>query len=96
MKHTAGPWKVMRHANTFQIVTENGIALVVRPGAIPHQPDAELIALSPELWNELRDLVDRLDRDVPLHACPGFDCATCARPNTQTARALLAKIEAPA
>lgn len=41
----------------------------------------------------LRDLIERLDRDVPAHACPGFDCATCARPNTADARALLAKIE---
>lgn len=41
-------------------------------------------------WEALRNLVERLDRDVPRHACPGFDCATCARPNISDAREAVA------
>ncbi len=46
-----------------------------------------------ELVNVLRYLVERLERAVPAHACPGSDCAICARPNTSDARALLRRID---
>lgn len=53
-----------------------------------------------KLIEHLTDLCDRLERDVPAHACPGFDrfkplevCPDCARPSTADARALLDAIE---
>ena len=55
-----------------------------------------LHAAALEMLARLRDLVDQGERDVPAHACPGFDCATCARPNTESAHALLARIDGAA
>lgn len=91
-KHTKGPWVVRdnKREQTVQIDTADGRGTVVQPNAITWRPDAKLIAAAPTLLEMLRDLVDRLDRDVMQHACPGFDCAMCARPNTEPARTLLA------
>jgi hypothetical protein len=47
--------------------------------------DAETRALR----EALAELVDQIERDVPAHRCPGYDCATCGRPSTMRVRALL-------
>ena len=58
------------------------------------EANARLIAKAPELLDQLRALLEMLERDVPRHACPGFDCATCARPNIDGAVALLKELDA--
>ena len=60
-----------------------------------HDGNARLIAAAPEMLALLRDLVSH-QRDVPAHACPGFDCSACARPDMEPTRALLARIDGAA
>jgi hypothetical protein len=71
---------------------EQELAREIRRCWVEREEDRQAIR---GLKEALSDLVDRLDRDVPAHACPGFDCATCARPDIEPARAAIARAERP-
>ena len=98
--HTPGPWAFTKDARVFSVgrkewnrtLNAEMPEFVAACGA--NMANARLIARAPDLLDQLRALVEMLKRDVPRHACPGFDCATCARPNVDEARALLSELDA--
>ena len=97
--HTPGPWAVTKDARVFSLARKewNRTFNAEMPEFIAacgaNMANARLISKAPELYEQLCALVERLERDVPRHACPGFDCAACARPNVDEARALLSELD---
>ena len=109
-RHTPGPWSLSSgwRPDPHAIVDTQNVYGTAPAGVVAHvvmasqdgnhtaerKANARLIAKAPEPLDQLRALLEMLERDVPRHACPGFDCATCARPNIDGAVALLKELDA--
>lgn len=94
-RHAPGPLAVAVEYDAYHPRPGIRVSYNRDTGFTKEQADAlaHLIMLAPATAAELRALVDMCSRDVPRHACSGFDCATCGRPNVEAARALLARLE---
>ena len=98
--HTPGPWTVMARGPVRSVVAGTQPVADLYGGVDKPlevvDADARLIALAPELAEALLALVLTIREDVPAHACPGFDCVQCRRPDLSAARALLARLDGAA